>query len=94
MRLLFDQNLSRHLVRHLAVEYPDSRHVTDVGLDTATDAEIWAWAGEHEYMIVSKDSDFRQLAFLHVQAAQPPSRRGVDNDRVDVQAGWRNMHGR
>lgn len=66
MRLLFDQNLSRHLVHQLDVEYPDSRHVTDVGLDTATDAEIWAWAGEHDYMIVSKDSDFRQLAFLHV----------------------------
>jgi predicted nuclease of predicted toxin-antitoxin system len=65
VRLLFDQNVSRHLLRHLAIEYPDSRHVTDVGLDTATDAEIWAWAGEHDYMIVSKDSDFRQLAFLH-----------------------------
>ncbi len=65
MRLLFDQNLSRHLVHQLAVEYPDSRHVTAVGLDTATDVEIWAWAGEHGYVIVSKDSDFRQLAFLH-----------------------------
>ena len=65
MKLLFDQNLSRHLVRQLAVEYPESRHVTDVGLDTGTDAEIWSWAGEHGYVIVSKDSDFRQLAFLH-----------------------------
>ncbi len=65
MRLLFDQNLSRHLVRRLAVEYPESCHVTEVGLDTATDVEIWAWAGEHDYVIVSKDSDFRQLAFLH-----------------------------
>ena len=65
MRLLFDQNLSRHLLRQLAVEYPDSRHVADVGLDSATDLEIWAWAGEHDYVIVSKDSDFRQLAFLY-----------------------------
>lgn len=65
MRLLFDQNLSRHLVRQLAVDYPDSRHVTEVGLDTATDVEIWEWAGDHNYLIVSKDSDFRQLAFLH-----------------------------
>lgn len=65
MRLLFDQNLSRRLVRQLAVEYPDSRHVTDVDLDTSTDVEIRAWAGEHDHVIVSKDSDFRQLAFLH-----------------------------
>jgi predicted nuclease of predicted toxin-antitoxin system len=33
--------------------------VTDVGLDTATDEEIWAYAREHDFIIVSKDSDFR-----------------------------------
>ena len=42
MRLLFDQNLSRFLVGMFSVEYPESRHVTDVGLGTATDDEIWA----------------------------------------------------
>lgn len=46
MKLLFDQNLSRHLVSQFAVEFPNSRHVTDVGLDTATDREIWEYAGE------------------------------------------------
>ena len=35
-----------------------------MGLDTATDREIWTYAGEHGYLLVSKDSDFRQLAFL------------------------------
>ncbi|MFT5531736.1 MAG: putative nuclease of putative toxin-antitoxin system [Candidatus Poriferisodalaceae bacterium] len=61
MKLLFDQNLSRHLV----VEFADSRHATEVGLDSATDNEIWTYAGEHGFVIVSKDSDFRQLAFLN-----------------------------
>ena len=64
MRLLFDQNLSRRLVGELALLFPDSAHVGALGLDTATDREIWAYAGEHGYVIVSKDSDFRQLAFL------------------------------
>ena len=64
MKLLFDQNLSRHLVPRLANEYPGSRHVADIGLDTATDRAIWDYAGEHGFVIVSKDSDFRQLAFL------------------------------
>lgn len=64
MKLLFDQNLSRRLVAMLAVEYPGSRHVAELGLDTATDRAIWDYAGEHGFMIVSKDSDFRQLAFL------------------------------
>jgi predicted nuclease of predicted toxin-antitoxin system len=53
------------LVALFSVEYPASQHVTEVGLDTATDAEIWSYAGEHDFVIVSKDSDFRQLAFLH-----------------------------
>jgi len=65
VKLLFDQNLSRHLVRQLAAEFPESRHVTDAELDTATDGEIWSYAGEHGFLIVSKDSDFRQLAFLN-----------------------------
>ncbi len=64
MRLLFDQNLSRNLVKRLAIEFPDSVHVTDVGLDTASDREIWNYAGEKGLVIVSKDADFRQLAFL------------------------------
>lgn len=65
MKLLSDQNLSRHLVRQIAEEYPESRHMTDVGLDTATDTEIWSYAGDRGFVIVSKDSDFRQLAFLN-----------------------------
>lgn len=64
MKLLFDQNLSRRLVRQLAAVFPDSAHVGALDLDTATDREIWDYAGEHDYVIVSKDSDFRQLAFL------------------------------
>jgi predicted nuclease of predicted toxin-antitoxin system len=65
VRLLFDQNLSRHLVGHLRDVFPESEHVTALGLDAATDQEIWRYAGEHGHLIVSKDSDFRQLAFLH-----------------------------
>lgn len=45
--------------------FPESEHVTSLDLDTATDQEIWSHAGEHGHVVVSKDSDFRQLAFLH-----------------------------
>lgn len=65
MKLLFDQNLSRNLVGQLRDVFPESQHVTALGLDTATDREIWDHAREHDQVIVSKDSDFRQLAFLH-----------------------------
>jgi len=64
VKLLLDQNLSRMLVRRLSNEYPESVHVAEVDLDTAADRDIWEYAGEQGYAIVSKDSDFRQLALL------------------------------
>lgn len=64
MRLLLDQNLSRNLVRHLRETYPETVHVSAVGLEGATDRGIWDFAGQNGYLIVSKDSDFRQLAFM------------------------------
>jgi len=65
VKLLLDQNLSRHLVGQLRDVFPESEHVTALGLDAATDREIWEYARDHGHVIVSKDSDFRQLAFLH-----------------------------
>lgn len=64
MKLLFDQNLSRRLVPTLEAEFPGSAHVAALALDTATDRQVWEHAGQHNFIIVSKDSDFRQLAFL------------------------------
>ncbi len=65
MRLLFDENLSPRLPKRLAAAFPDSRHVDDVGLHGRTDTDLWKYAGEHGFMLVSKDNDFRQLSFLH-----------------------------
>lgn len=63
MRLLFDQNQSPRLDETLLDLYPDSLHVRTVGLEAADDAVVWQYAKEHEFIIVSKDSDFRQLSF-------------------------------
>ena len=65
MRLLLDQNLSRRLVGTLNADFPDSTHVVECGLDASTDKDVWDFAGQRRYIIVSKDSDFRQYAFLH-----------------------------
>jgi predicted nuclease of predicted toxin-antitoxin system len=62
VRLLFDQNLSRRLVQLLADVYPDSLHVVDAQLDAADDRAVWDFAKDHGLIIVSKDSDFRQLS--------------------------------
>ncbi|MGI8756454.1 MAG: DUF5615 family PIN-like protein [Acidimicrobiales bacterium] len=61
-RLLFDQNLSRNSWGRFETRSPRARHVTALDLDTATDRKIWDHAREHGYVMVSKDSDLRQLA--------------------------------
>ncbi|MDZ4860033.1 MAG: DUF5615 family PIN-like protein [Candidatus Hydrogenedentes bacterium] len=65
MKLLFDQNLSPHLPRLLTNIYPDSVHVRDVELRDASDADIWQFAKDNEFVSVSKDSDFQQRSLLH-----------------------------
>ena len=65
MKLLFDQNLSPGLPRRLACIHPDSIHVRDVNLQRADDSDVWQYAREHGFTIVTKDSDFRQLSFLY-----------------------------
>ncbi len=65
MRLLFDENLSSRLVGALADHFPDSSHVNLVGLGSATDQEIWAYAREHGFAVISKDDDFRSLSLVN-----------------------------
>lgn len=69
MKLLFDQNLAPSLVRRLVDEYPDSAHTFTLGLGQADDREIWEYARDHGFAIVSKDSDFHQLS---VKEGPPP----------------------
>lgn len=33
-------------------------------MDRASDTEVWRWAAEHGYAIVSKDADFHQRSLL------------------------------
>jgi len=45
--------------------YPESTHVIDLGLERASDAEIWGQAQEIGAAIVSKDADFQQRSLLY-----------------------------
>jgi predicted nuclease of predicted toxin-antitoxin system len=65
VKLLFDQNLSPRLVALLSDVYPDSAHVHPLGMDEAEDAEIWRFATENGFTIVSKDADFGQRSFAY-----------------------------
>ena len=65
MRLLYDQNISYRLVADLKDLYPDSLHVRDIGMKESDDSDIWDYAAQNGYIIVSKDSDFHQQSFMY-----------------------------
>ena len=64
MKLLFDENLAPSLVLALADIFPQSEHAARIGLGAAPDREVWEYAREHHYTLVSKDSDFHELSLL------------------------------
>lgn len=65
MKLLFDQNLSPCLVARLADLFPGSDHVYPLGLDQVLDVEVWDYAKDNSFIMVSKDADFSELSLLH-----------------------------
>ena len=65
MKLLFDQNLSPRLVISLADLFPDSNHVYSLGLAQVLDIEVWSYARDNGFILVSKDADFSELSLLH-----------------------------
>ena len=65
MKLLFDENISFKLCQRLEDIYPDSTHVRFVSLEHETDAEIWQFAKEGDYIIVTQDSDFNDMGIIN-----------------------------
>ncbi len=64
MKLLFDGNLSHHLVDDLSELYPDSTHVRNIGLAQAPDEAVWQYAKLNDFIIVSKDADMHELSII------------------------------
>ena len=70
MKLLFDENLSRKLVPLVEDLFPNSGHIMRVGIRSgASDREIWDYAAQNGFVIVTADSDF---LFLANTLGQPP----------------------
>ena len=64
MKLLLDHNISPHLANRLADIFSGSSHVTFHILDKATDLEVWQFAHDYDFKLVTKDSDFYDLSLL------------------------------
>lgn len=64
MKLLLDQNIAPRVAEILAGDFPGSKHVSELGLASVSDLEIWNFAKEQGFCVVSKDSDFSDWAQL------------------------------
>ena len=62
VKLLFDPNLSPRLPRLLADLFPGSLHVGEVLRLNTPDEEIWEYAKEHGFCVVTKDRDYIKLS--------------------------------
>jgi len=53
MKLLLDENLSRRLLPFLQHDYPDSNQVVLLGMESASDREVWQKAKDDDYLILT-----------------------------------------
>lgn len=59
MRLLVDANLSWRLVCLLESDFSDAIHLANTTIgEVASDTQIWDFAKENEYTIITNDDDF------------------------------------
>lgn len=65
MKFLFDQNISHRILKLLPEKYSGSTSVKKEGLINAFDKEIWEFAKNNSYIIVTQDSDFNDLNLLY-----------------------------
>ena len=64
MKLLFDQNISFRILSKISNFFPEAKQVKGLGIENFSDFEIWKFAKENNYTIVTFDADFYDLANL------------------------------
>lgn len=70
MKFLIDHQLPPALARFLENELgAEAIHVIDAGMEKSSDDQIWSYASENSYVLVSKDEDFVSF-FLRAPTAK------------------------
>ncbi len=65
MKLLLDENLSRRVIPAILDAYPESSQIALLGMDAANDKQVWAYAQQNGYILVTQDSDFHEMSVLY-----------------------------
>ena len=61
---MFDNNISHRVLPGIDKLFLNSTHVMLKNLDQVSDLEVWEFAKENNYTIVTKDSDFNDLVIF------------------------------
>lgn len=65
MKFLVDNQLPPALARMIVAELgAEAIHVSDIGSRDASDAALWNFAIQHEFILISKDEDFARIALI------------------------------
>src|SRR4051812_4751802 len=62
---LLDENLSRKLLDKLSPTLKNVSHVSNEGLLSSFDGDIWLFAKDNKSIIVTKDHDFFDMSHLY-----------------------------
>ncbi|MFZ1385891.1 MAG: DUF5615 family PIN-like protein [Thiolinea sp.] len=65
MKLLLDENLSRRIIASIEPSYKGSTQIALLGMDGASDREVWQFARDNNYILVTQDSDFNDFSTLY-----------------------------
>jgi predicted nuclease of predicted toxin-antitoxin system len=64
VKLLFDQNISFRIVTQIQHVYPKAQQVRELGLEGSRDKDIWQFAKQNNYTVVTFDADFFDMSNL------------------------------
>lgn len=64
MKLLFDENISYKISKKIEDIFPQSKHVSDFRLEQTADIQIWEYAKNNNFSIVTFDADFIDISLL------------------------------
>lgn len=64
MIYFLDQNISFRILQTIESHFPESTQVRLEGLENSLDKEIWEYARDSGYLILSFDSDFYEFPVI------------------------------
>jgi len=64
MKLLLDQNISFRLAKSLQDIFPGTAQVREVGLENSKDVNIWQYARDNGFVMVTFDADFYDISLI------------------------------